>query len=105
MQKIVLIIAMFGLVNAQELTPSEVSSLRNYSHSLSGKLRHQRLLQRTAVIKKDTVYTLVKEECKCEPYLIKLSVRSNRLFYTVYSEQGSMKIDALDGEIMQKCQQ
>jgi len=105
MQKIILMVAIVGLCNAQELTPSQASKLRNYNHSLSGKMRHKRLLERTALIKKDKAYELAEEECKSEPYSSKLFVRSNRLIYTIYTDNGSIQIDALDGEIMQKCEE
>ena len=105
MQKILLVFALLVVSNAQELTPNQASKLRNYNHSLSGKMRYRNLLQRTAVIKKDKAYKMAKEECKSEAYSSKLAVRSNRLFYTFYTDTGTVKIDALDGKIMQKCKE
>lgn len=102
MYKILLVLAVLGVSNAQELTPSQASKLRNYNHSLSGKIRHKRLLQRVAVIKKEEAYKIAKEACSAEVYSSKLSVRSNRLFYTIYTDACIIKIDALDGEIMEK---
>ena len=103
MQKLLLILAVLGVSNAQELTPSQASKLKNYNHSLSGKMRYKRLLQRTAVIKKDEAYEMAEKECDSEAYFSKLSVRSNRLFYTIYTDKCTIKIDALDGEIMENC--
>jgi uncharacterized membrane protein YkoI len=104
MRKILLILVVLGVSNAQELTPSQVSKLKNYNHSLSGKMRYKRLLKRMAVIKKDKAYEMAEKACQSKPYSLKLSVRSNRLFYTIQPDKGSMKIDALDGQIMQKCE-
>ena len=105
MQKALLMVALLGTTYAQELTPTQASKLKNYSHSLSGKIRHKRLLRRTAVITKKHAHEMAKDECDSEAYASKLSVRSNRLFYTLYTDEGRVKIDALDGEIMQKCTQ
>jgi len=105
MQKILWIVALLTLGNAQELTPAQASKLRNYDHSLSGKIRYKRLLQQTALISKQRAYEVAEQECKAKPYKAKLQVRFNRLFYTVYTDSGYIKIDALDGEIMQKCEQ
>ena len=103
MQKALLMVTLLGTTHAQELTPTQVSKLRNYSHSLSGKIRHKRLLRKTAVITKKQAHEMAKDGCDSEVYSSKLSVHSNRLFYTLYTDEGHVKIDALDGEIMQKC--
>jgi uncharacterized membrane protein YkoI len=104
MRKILLILAVLGVSNAQELTPSQVNKLKNYNHSLSGKMRYKRLLKRMAVIKKDKAYEMAEKACQSKPYSLKLSVRANRLFYTIQTDKGSMKIDTLDGQIMQNCE-
>jgi uncharacterized membrane protein YkoI len=104
MRKILLILAVLGVSNAQELTPSQVSKLRNYNHSLSGKMRYKRLLKRMAIIKKDKAYEMAEEACQSEPYSLTLSVRANRLVYTIKTDKGSMKIDALDAQVMKKCE-
>ena len=96
-----LILAVLGVSNAQELTPSQASKLRNYNHSLSGKMRYKRLLQRTALVKKEKAHEMAEEECKSEVYYSKLSVHNNRLFYTIETDKCTIKIDALDGEIME----
>ena len=103
MQKLLLIVALLGGVSAQKLTPSEASKLQNYNHSLSGKIRFKRLLQRTAKISKDKALAMAEEECKSEVYFSKLQVKSNRLFYTLKTDNGTLKIDALDGQIMEGC--
>ena len=105
MSKILLVLALFVMGHAQELTPTQASKLKNYNHSLSGKMRYKKLLQKTAIIDKDKAYSIASEECKSEVYFSKLSVRSMRLFYTLYSHGGRVKIDALDGKIIQRCTQ
>ena len=103
MQKLLLIVALLGGASAQELTPSQASKLRNYNHSLLGKIRYKRLLQSTAQISKDKAFEIAKEVCKSEVYFSKLQVRLNRLFYILKTNKGSVKIDALDGQIMEGC--
>jgi hypothetical protein len=103
MQKILLIVAIVGVNYAQELTSTEANKLRNYNHSLSGKIRHKRLLERTAIVTKEEAYRVAKEACESQVNFSKLSVRSNRLFYTLYTDKGMIKIDALDNKIMEEC--
>jgi uncharacterized membrane protein YkoI len=103
MQKTLLVFALFLTSHAQELTPSQVNKLHNYNHSLSGKMRHKRLLKKTAIVTKINAKKIAKKECDSEVYSSKLSLCSNRLIYTLYTEKGFVKIDALDGKLMQKC--
>jgi uncharacterized membrane protein YkoI len=103
MQKILLTLALLGVSNAQTLTLSEVSKLRNYGHSISAKMRYKRLLQKTAIIKKDEAYTLAEKVCQSDVSSAKLLVHANRLFYLLKTEKGTVKIDALDAEIIEKC--
>ncbi len=104
MPKMFIVFAILGMSSyAQELTVTQVSKLKNYNHSLWGKIRHQRLLKQIAIVQKDEAYLLAKRVCQSEPYGAKLSVRAKRLFYTVRTDRGDIKIDALDGEIMKEC--
>jgi hypothetical protein len=103
MQKLLLIIAILGTIEGKELTIEQVSKLRSYNHSISGKMRHKRLLQRTAVVTQDRAYALAQKECCSEVSFGKLRVHSNRLFYWIKTDNGSIKIDALDAQIMERC--
>jgi uncharacterized membrane protein YkoI len=103
MQKSLWIFVILGVGNTQELTPSQASKLRSYNHSLFAKMRYQKLLQRTALISKKQANRVAEEECKSEVYFSKLQVKSNRLFYTLKTDNGTLKIDALDGQIMEGC--
>lgn len=105
MQKSLLIFVILGVGNTQELTPSQASKLRSYNHSLLAKMRYQKLLQRTALISKKQANRVAEEACKSEVYFSKLKVGSNRLFYILKTNNGMVKIDALDGQIMQECEQ
>jgi hypothetical protein len=102
--KILLLVALLlSTFHAQELTPSQVSKIRNYRHSLSGKLRYQQRLKHIATIKSDKVEQLTKEACHGESMEhSKLKYHNARLFYVVYTASCYVKIDALDGSIMEK---
>ena len=66
MSKILLVLALFVMGHAQELTPTQASKLKNYNHSLSGKMRYKKLLQKTAIINKDKAYSMCyREICSC----------------------------------------
>lgn len=92
-----------GLLNAQELTPSQSARLQNYNHSLSGKLRHKRLMQSMVEVSREEAQKTAKESCKAkEIKTLKLSMHNKRLFYRIKTENCSIKIDALDGTVMEK---
>ena len=102
MKYLLLTIALLGTVQAQELTANQVVSTYNYKHSISAKIKHQRLLQTMATIKKDKAQKMATKSCGDEVELTKLTRHGNRLFYAMSTSSCSIKIDALDGSIISK---
>ncbi len=90
-----------GALTAQELTLSQLAKTRNYNHSVSGKIRYQQRLQKMTKISKEEAEKLAKEQCKEEMHFSKLSVRHKRLFYRFSSKNCYIKIDALDGSLVE----
>lgn len=92
-----------GLLNAQELSPSQSATLQNYNHSLSGKRRYKRKLQRLAEVSKDEAKAYAQKSCKAkEIETVKLTYRNRRLFYEIQTDECDIKIDALDGSVMEE---
>ena len=102
MKYLLLTLILWGTLNAQDLTPSQIMSTYNYNHSLSAKIKHKQLLQRMATVKKEEAKTIAKEECGDEVEFSKLKRHGNRLFYAMRTDTCSIKVDALDGSIMSK---
>ena len=96
-----LLVVVLGVLNAQELTVSQLAKTRNYNHSFSGKLRYQQRLQKMTKITKEQAEKLAQEQCKEEMHFSKLSVRHKRLFYRFSSKNCYIKIDALDGSVVE----
>ena len=104
MMRFILIISLLlGVVEAEELTTAQVAKARNYNHSLSGKLRYKRLLQNMAKINKQEAREIVKEKIENQKILyLKLLRRGARLFYLINTKSSTVRVDALDGSIMDK---
>jgi hypothetical protein len=102
MKRLLSITLLLSTFQAQELTPSQMSKIRNYSHSFSGKLRYQQRLKHIATIKLDKAEQLAKEACRESIEYSKLRYHDSRLFYVIYMSNCYVKIDALDGSIMEK---
>ena len=100
MKYILLTLILWGTLQAQDLTPSEVASTYNYKHSASAKIKHKRLLQKMATVKKDKAQELALKNCGGEVELTKLIRHRKRLFYAIKTDDCSIKIDALDGSII-----
>ena len=102
MKYLLLTLVLFGTLQAQDLTPSEVFKTYNYNHGISAKIKHKRLLQKMAIVKKDKAYKIAESSCESEVIFSKLSVHNRRLFYSVKTASCSIKIDALDASIISK---
>ena len=102
MKRLLSITLLLSALQAQELTLSEISKVRNYSHSLSGKLRYKQRLKKMANIKQDRAYSIANSFCKGEITHSKIKYRASRIFYVVSTKNCMVKIDALDGSIMEK---
>ena len=96
-----LLVVALGVLNAQELTVSQLAKTRNYSHSLSGKIRYQHRLKKMVKLTKKEAKKIAKEHCKEEVYFSKLAVRHKRLFYKFSSKNCQIKIDALDASLVE----
>ena len=96
-----LLVVALGTLYAQELTVSQLSKTRNYNHSFSGKIRYQRRLKKMTKITKEEAKKIAKEHCKEELHFSKLAVRHKRLFYKFNSDECQVKIDALDGSVVE----
>jgi len=94
----VLLSSMYG----QNLTMAQIAQINHYNHSLSGRLAYQERLKRIATIKLDKLYTLVERNCNGTIKSTRLQHSSWRLFYVVTTGSCFIKIDALDGSIMEK---
>ncbi len=95
-----LLVVAIGILYTQKLTVSQLSKTRNYNHSISGKIRYQRRLKKMVKITKEEAKKIAKEHCKEELHFSKLAVRHKRLFYKFSSKNCYIKIDALDGSVV-----
>jgi len=94
-----------GLIFAQPLSIEQMSKLRNYNHTFSGKLRHKRALQKIATVKEEEAKEIALNACNQEKKSIesiKLAHHSDRIFYRISMDGCKLKIDALDGSIISK---
>ncbi len=102
MKNLLLITVLLGSIEAQELTIEQVSKLRNYNHSMSGKFRHKRALIRMANISKEKSQEITQNETNESVKYSKLRDHNRRLFYSIQTSSYRIKIDALDGSIISK---
>ena len=96
-----LLVVALGTLYAQDLTISQLAKTRNYNHSVSGKIRYQQRLKKMVKITKEEAKKIAKEHCKEELHFSKLAVRHKRLFYKFSSKNCYIKIDALDGSVVE----
>jgi len=105
MKYFILLVMAGGLIFGQSLSPEQMAKLRNYNHKMSVKIAHKRMLQRMAIVKKDEAKKIALESLDREKkniQYIKLMHRFDRIFYQVRVNNISLKIDALDGSIIEK---
>lgn len=102
MQKLLLIPLLWGVLEAQELTPSQMKKTTIHNHSLLSKIKYQRLLRSVATLNKEDAHAIAKKASKEEVAYSQLKKHSRRLFYVVSTKSYKIKIDALDGSIMSK---
>ena len=102
MKTLLLITLLFAGLQAQELSTEQVSKLLNYNHSISGKLRYKRALQKMATISLEKAQTITNSETNESIEQSKLKRHSTRLFYSIQTANHALKIDALDGSIISK---
>ena len=87
-------------LEAQSLTTEQELRLMNYSHTSSGKLRHQRILKRMTSITQEKAILQVEEMLKEEVLQSRLVHHNRRLFYRLRTVHYHIKVDALDGTII-----
>ena len=102
MKSLLSITLLLSVLQAQELTLSEIAKVGDYSHSLSGKLRYQQRLKKMANIKQDRAYSIANAFCRGEITHSQIKYHASRIFYVVSTKNCMVKIDALDGSIMEK---
>ena len=102
MKKLLSITLLLSLLQAQELTPSQISKIGNYSHSISGKLHYQQRLKKIATIKQRQAYAIAHSFCRGKITSSKIKYHASRIFYVVSTQNCMVKIDALDGSIMER---
>jgi uncharacterized membrane protein YkoI len=102
MKTLLLIALLFAGLQAQELSTEQVSKLHNYNHSISGKLRYKRALQKMATISLEKAQTITNSETNESIEQSKLKQHGTRLFYSIQTANHALKIDALDGSIISK---
>lgn len=103
MRHILITVLLLGTLHSEELTIEQIAKARNFNHSLSGKLRHKRLLKKMAKVSEKEAVEMAKKSCATkEVEFTKLSIRGARLFYLIETQKCTLKIDALDGSLMEK---
>jgi uncharacterized membrane protein YkoI len=90
------------LLHAQELTPSQVSSMYMYDYSTSAQIKHKRMLAKMATLQPSEAHDIAMQHCQGDVQNIKLIRHAKRLFYAMQIEKCSIRIDALDGSIISK---
>ena len=93
---------LLSMIQSQELTPSQIAKVGNYNHSLLGKLHYQQRLKKIANIKEIQAHTIAESICQGAVNSSKIKYRASRLFYVVSTKNCMLKIDALDGSIMER---
>jgi len=93
---------LLGTIQAEELTTQEVAQTLNYRHSALGEKRHQRTLKRLAKISTTQAAQISQEQCQSEIRQSRLIRHGNRLYYHINTSTCYLRLDALDGTIINK---
>ena len=102
MQKILLVSILLSTLQSQELTPSQVAKVGHYTHSISGKLRYEKRLKKIANLTQNRANYIVQSLCNQRITYSKIDYHASRIFYRVSTPNCKIKIDALDGSVMER---
>jgi len=104
MKNLVLVVASTLFLNAgsNEMTPSEHNSIHTSSHKPAVVINKKRNMHQIHKINEADAKSIAKNETNEDTTKIKLTHSGRKLFYRVTTASYELKINALNGEIIEK---
>ena len=97
-----LTIPMFVFAQEQTLTPSEHNSIHGYNHRPIVKMQKKRNMHKLHQVDEEEAIRIAKESTKEDVQEIRLTHTGNIMFYNVQTQSFSIKINAMDGSVIDK---
>ena len=97
-----LITPMFVFAQGQTLTPSEHNSIHGYNHKPIVKMQNKRDMHKLHKVDEEEASKIAREHTKEDVQKIKLTHTGNIMFYNVQTQSFSIKINAVDGSVIDK---
>jgi uncharacterized membrane protein YkoI len=85
----------------QTLTPMEHNSIHGYNHRPMVKIQKKRNMHKLHKVEEEAI-KIAKEQTKEDVQEIKLTHIGNIMFYKVQTQSYSIKINAMDGSVIDK---
>ena len=97
-----LTIPMFVFAQGQTLTPSEHNSIHSYNKRPSVKMKNKGNMHKLHKVNEEEASKIAKEQTKEDVQNIKLTHTGNVMFYKVQTQSYRIKINAMDGSVIDK---